>query len=339
MTDLHEAMLYEKRDEKKVQCSVCAHRCLLKDGQFGVCGVRLNNDGTLYSLVYGELIASNIDPIEKKPLYHVLPASRSYSIATIGCNFKCGFCQNWQISQQTKKESRRPTRFVSPENIVRDAVENCCESIAYTYTEPTIYLELAYDTARLAKEKGLLNVFVTNGYMTAETIETLSSCLHAANIDLKSFRDLFYKKHCKGTLQPVLDSIQKMKELGIWVEVTTLVIPGENDSEDELKDIARFLANTGIDIPWHISRFHPTYEFPNHSPTGMQIVQKAKDIGLAAGLKYVYLGNVSTKTETFCPACHTLLISRNYYLTKSLMKEPGVCHKCGEKIDGIWNRW
>ncbi|MCF7917166.1 MAG: AmmeMemoRadiSam system radical SAM enzyme, partial [Candidatus Omnitrophica bacterium] len=232
---IREAMLYEKVEGGLVHCFLCSHNCRIKPGHFGLCNVRKNIDGQLNTLVYAEAIAAGADPIEKKPLYHFLPGSYSYSIAAIGCNFKCAFCQNWQISQASKKD---PGNFsgqkLEPAAVVEKALENNCKSISYTYTEPTIFLEYAYDTAKLAKENGLYNIFVTNGYMTKQAIDQINPYLDAANLDLKSFNDDFYKKVCRGSLQPVLDSISYMKKLGIWVEVTTLIVPGQNDSKEEL---------------------------------------------------------------------------------------------------------
>ncbi|MDD2703669.1 MAG: AmmeMemoRadiSam system radical SAM enzyme, partial [Candidatus Omnitrophica bacterium] len=240
---MKEAFLYEKLDNKVVHCRLCAHRCRIRDGAYGVCGVRQNRDGVLYSLVFGKPVACNVDPIEKKPLYHFLPGSVSLSIATLGCNFHCGFCQNWEISQSRKEESsRQDVRGRTPEAVVEAAVKNKCVSISYTYTEPTVYFEYAYETARLAKKKGLYNIFVTNGYMSGETLEMIRPFLDAVNVDLKFFRDSSYRKVCGGSLQPVLDSIALMKQMGVWVELTTLVVPGQNDSSGELRDIARFIA-------------------------------------------------------------------------------------------------
>ena len=238
-----EAMLYEKLDKKKVHCFLCAHGCKINPGNYGICGVRQNINGKLISHnYYSKLVSSNLDPIEKKPLYHFLPGSKSYSIALPGCNFKCSFCQNWQISQEY--EATIPPSYYkdfSPEKVVKMARETGCKSIAYTYTEPTIFFEYAYDTAVLAKDAGLGNVFVTNGYMSSEAVDKIKDYLDAANIDLKSFSDDFYKRKCKAKLQPVKDSIKKMHDVGIWVEVTTLLIPDENDDPRELQELAGFI--------------------------------------------------------------------------------------------------
>ena len=236
---MREAMLWQALEGGRVVCALCAHRCPVAPAAFGVCGVRRNLDGKLFTLVYGDVVAAAVDPIEKKPLYHFLPGTKSFSIATIGCNFRCGFCQNWQISQASKKDGESGTFELMPEDVVREALARGCRSVSYTYTEPTIFFEYAFDTARLARDKGLLNVFVTNGYMTAEALETIRPYLDAANVDLKAFNDETYKKVCKARLAPVLDTIRLMKASGVWVEVTTLVVPGLNDGEDELASIAR----------------------------------------------------------------------------------------------------
>ena len=345
-----EAILYKKLDRKIVQCFLCAHRCKIAESHYGFCGVRKNENGTLYTYVYGEVIAAHVDPIEKKPLYHFLPGSMSYSIATIGCNFKCGFCQNWQISQatldnaelrgrltgQASKKGKSPTGYeLKPEEVVREAKKSGCKSIAYTYTEPTIFFEYAVDTAKLAKKENLKNIFITNGYMTKEAIDTIKPFLDAANIDLKSFNNEMYKKICGGSLNPVLESIAYMKKTGIWIEVTTLVVPGMNDSEEELKEIAGFLVDTGKDIPWHISRFHPDYEY-EAPKTPLSSLKAAEKAGRKAGLKYVYLGNVLEEGNTSCYNCGGALIERSGYKILSKNIEKGKCIKCKSVIEGVW---
>ena len=336
---IKEALFWEKLDGKRGQCHLCAHECRIPESSFGICGVRQNIQGVLYTMIYAQVIAANIDPIEKKPLYHFLPGSRSYSIATIGCNFKCGFCQNWQISQASiKKDSDIIAGHqVMPEQVVEDAKKNSCLSISYTYTEPTIFFEFAYDTARLARKAGLYNVFVTNGYMTRRALDTIKPYLDAANVDLKSFRDDSYKRTCKGRLQPVLDTIAAMKELGIWLEVTTLVVSGENDSDEELTEIAEFVARIDNNIPWHISRFHPDYEFHDRMATPMETMKRAREIGRKAGLRYIYLGNVPEGTNTNCYQCQELIVDRRYMGLNKLTLENGRCPVCGAKINGVWS--
>jgi pyruvate formate lyase activating enzyme len=302
--------------------------------------VRLNRGGTLYSLNYGKVVACNIDPIEKKPLYHFLPGSKSYSIACVGCNFQCGFCQNWQISQaKIAKELSLFEYKLSPEAIVEAALSGNCPSISYTYTEPTVYFEFAYDVARLAKEKGLSNIFVTNGYMSKDALMLIRPYLDAANVDLKSFSDEFYRKICKAHLNPVLENIILMKKHGIWVEVTTLVIPGKNDSTKELKQIAEFLVSVDCDIPWHISRFHPDFEFNEIQPTDTKSLVSAYDIAKKAGLKHVYIGNVYNNCEnTVCFFCGKTLIKRSGFSVESQHIEKGRCVYCGKDIKGVWQK-
>jgi len=278
-------MLYEKLPESRVQCHLCAHQCKIIPSKRGLCGVRENKGGILYSLVYGLLIAENVDPIEKKPLFHVYPGSRSFSIATVGCNFTCVFCQNHDISQMPRETLDISGQPVSPLDIVERAIRTESKSISYTYTEPTIYFEYAYDIAKLARERQLKNAFGTNGFMTVRAIDRIAPYLDAANVDLKSFRDDFYKNRCGARLQPVLDSLKNMKERGIWVEVTTLLIPGLNDREEELQQIAGFISSLGRETPLHISRFNPRYKMNDIPSTNIAAIQRASEIGNGAGLK------------------------------------------------------
>ena len=331
-----EAMLYEKLKNNKVHCLLCAHSCKIADSKYGFCGVRKNEKGTLYTHVYGEAIASHVDPIEKKPLYHFLPGTEAYSIATVGCNFRCPFCQNWQISQVSERNDNLGSCELKPEEVVREAKKYGCKSISYTYTEPTIFFEYAYDTAKIAGKENLYNTFVTNGYMTKGALDTIKPNLDACNVDLKSFSDETYKKVCKGSLKPVLESIRYMKKIGIWVEVTTLVVPGMNDTGQELKSIARFIADTGKEIPWHISRFHPDYKFTEGGPTPSATLEKAESIGKKAGLKYVYLGNVATEGNTYCATCKKLLVGRAGYTISENNIKDGKCSGCNTPVEGVW---
>jgi pyruvate formate lyase activating enzyme len=335
---MKEALLYEKGEGSSVCCYLCSHRCKIAEGDFGFCAVRQNNGGILYTHSYGRVIAAHVDPIEKKPLYHFLPGSRSFSIATIGCNFRCGFCQNWEISQRSFSEGDiSGGTLISPEEIVREALENKCLSISYTYTEPTIFFEYALDIARLSKEKGLYNNFVTNGYMTKEALKVVKPYLDAANVDLKFFREDSYRKICSASLKPVLDSICSMKELGIWVEVTTLVVPGENDSKEELSGIARFIAGVDKNIPWHISRFHPDYKFAGHNATPEGTLKKAQELGYAAGLTYIYVGNVrGLGDDTICPSCQKALIKREVFSVLEYNIKDGKCSFCNAAIPGVF---
>jgi len=336
--EMKEAYLYEKLENDKVRCVLCSHNCLIKNGKKGLCGVRENRSGTLFSLVYGKVIASHCDPIEKKPLFHFLPGTHSYSIATVGCNFKCLFCQNADISQMPTDNDRIMGQDMSPDRIVDEALSTRSATISYTYTEPTIFFELAVDTARLAVSKGIKNVFVSNGYMTAQCLQDIFPDLHAANVDLKAFSDKFYKEQCGAKLGPVLNTLETMKEMGVWLEVTTLLIPGLNDSTEELNEIARFLAGLDPNIPWHISRFHPTYLLTNIRSTPPDSIKRARDLGYEAGLKYVYTGNLpgDVGEKTFCHNCHELLIDRvGFNVTQNKIKDER-CPKCGKKIPGVW---
>ncbi|MFO7838745.1 MAG: AmmeMemoRadiSam system radical SAM enzyme [Desulfosalsimonadaceae bacterium] len=336
---MREAMLYEKLDEGSVHCFLCNHHCRIRKGEFGTCGMRENRDGTLYTHGWGEVIAANADPIEKKPLYHFLPGTRSFSIATMGCTFKCEFCQNWQISQTNKRNGqKRRGMELTPEQIVEEAKSRHCASIAYTYTEPTVFFEYAYDTARLAKQEGIANIFVTNGFMTKEAFETIQPYLDACNVDLKAFSKDFYKNVCHGRLQPVLNTIKNLKELGIWVEVTTLIVPGSNDSKEELKNIAEFIAGVDPGIPWHISRFHPDYKYTNVGPTPLAVMETAYELGKEAGLRHVYLGNVPGQSlDTHCPDCGALVIKRAFTGAQNLLSADNRCPQCNTRINGIFH--
>jgi pyruvate formate lyase activating enzyme len=335
---VHEALLYEKEAENRVRCGLCAHRCRIDPGARGICGVRENREGVLYSLVYGAIIAENVDPIEKKPLFHFLPGSRSFSIAAAGCNFRCSFCQNHDISQMPRERGQIVGRERTPAEAVEQALRSGSRSIAYTYTEPTVYFEFAFDTAEIAREKRLKNVFVTNGYMTPGMLELIAPSLDAANVDLKAFRDDFYKKQCGARLQPVLDSLRKMKELGIWIEVTTLLIPGLNDGGEELRELAAFIVSLGAETPWHISRFHPQYRMTETPPTPAESIHRAAEIGRSAGLKYVYSGNLpgDPGENTNCARCGRLLIGRCGFSIERLDLKGSACPNCGTPLDGIF---
>jgi pyruvate formate lyase activating enzyme len=336
---MYEARFYEKLEDQKVQCHLCAHECKIDPGKRGICQVRENRDGTLYSMVYGRVIAENIDPIEKKPLFHFLPGSRSYSIATVGCNFQCLHCQNYDISQYPRHHKGRIIGEPrTPQQIVDQALASRSLSISYTYTEPTIFMEFAQDVGRLAKEKGIRNVFVSNGFMTEQSARALAEFVDADNVDLKSFRDDFYRKISKARLQPVLDTIERLKKLGVWLEVTTLVIPGLNDSDEELTQIAHFVKEVGVDIPWHVSAFYPTYQMLDRPRTPASTLFRAREIGLKAGLRYVYTGNIPGQggESTSCYQCGELLIDRVDYTIRGFILQDGKCPKCQAVIDGVW---
>jgi len=332
------AMFSKALEDSAVSCFLCAQHCKIAEGETGFCGVRVNQGGTLYTLAYGETVARNVDPIEKKPLYHFLPDTLSYSIATAGCNFHCGFCQNWQISRQAVARGIIGDGRAFPPQAVVDAAEaNACASIAYTYTEPTIFFEYAREIALAAKDRGIKNVFVTNGYMTRQALEAAVGWLDAANVDLKFWNDRTYRDTCRGRPRPVLDTIRRMKDLGIWLEVTTLVIPGGNDSEDDLAGIAGFLAGVDPEIPWHISRFHPDYAFDSTPPTPLASLETAERIGREAGLHFIYPGNVPDARDTACPRCAKKVITRSWGGVQRNNLRDGRCPSCGEALAGVWS--
>lgn len=336
---MKEAMFYNTLKEGKVECYLCRHRCSISPSKRGICGVRENRDGRLYSLVYGRVISMNVDPIEKKPIFHLFPGSRSFSIATVGCNFRCLHCQNHEISQMPRDENGRiEGNMVQPSKIVSLAKQYNCKSISYTYTEPTIYFEYAYETAILAKQEGIKNIFVTNGYMSEESLRVIQPYLDAANVDLKSFQEKFYKEVCGARLKPVLENLKIMREMGIWVEITTLVIPTLNDSEKEFEEIAQFIVSLGLDVPWHISAFYPTYKMRNPPRTPPSILHKAREIGIKAGLRYVYCGNIPGEEgeDTICPQCKRILIQRIGFRVVKNEIVKGHCIHCHTKIDGVW---
>ncbi len=337
-----EAAFYDKLSANQVRCRLCSHCCLINEGKKGICRVRENQNGTLVSLVYDRVIAHAVDPIEKKPIYHLKPGSLSFSIATAGCNLKCRFCQNARIAHELSRpgfsdaKGNPPGEPLTPENIVALARDAGCETIAYTYTEPTVFFELARDTALLAREKGLANIFVTNGFMSPEAIDQMALWLDAANVDLKAFTPEFYRQFCNAELEPVKQNLVRMKKAGILVEVTTLLIPGLNDEKKELEAMAGFIANDlGVDTPWHVSRFHPCYQMTDRGPTPARSLETACEIGELAGLKYVYMGNMpgSDWEHTKCPKCGSILVERRGYQIKNHLSRNGSCLKCGAASD------
>ncbi len=320
-----------------VRCGVCAHRCLVRPGRRGICGVRENRDGELVSLAYGAVVAIGLDPIEKKPLFHVAPGSTAYSIATAGCPFHCTFCQNWEIAQGPRLGIDIPTRPLSPDGVVAQALAHGAGSVAYTYVEPTIFLEYALDTARLARAAGLRNLFITDGYATPEAVDLLAPVLDAANVDLKSFDDAFYRTVCGGRLAPVLDSIIAMRRSGIWLELTTLIIPGRNDDDAELRELTRWIVDTlGAETPWHVSRFFPAHRMPDVPPTPPATLARAADLGREAGLVHVYIGNAPELglEDTHCAGCGRRLIERHGYRVRSHLTADGACPACGRRLAG-----
>lgn len=342
-------------DGGKVRCLTCAHECVIAPGGSGICAVRKNEGGRLRLVVYGSANCVNArDPIEKKPLYHVMAGSRTFSMATVGCNFACEFCQNDDLSQCTKDLKRRllaegnPDLLdvevgalgyrLSPRELVAKAVASGCRIVAYTYSEPTIFFEYAIDTARLAHEHGLLNVFKSNGFESARTVERMVGLIDAANIDLKSFSDAFYRNVCHARLQPVLDTIRRLHAAGIWTEVTTLIVPGENDSDDELRAIAQFIASVDANIPWHVTQFHPAYHMTDKHRTPIASVERAYAIGKKAGLNFVY-GRSGDQSCTFCSNCGQKLIQREGFFGAEIIPSAfadGKCKKCSTPLPGIW---
>jgi pyruvate formate lyase activating enzyme len=354
---MREAMFYEPLARGRVHCTLCALGCKIASGHRGACGVRVNLNQRLYTLVSDRVIARHVDPMEKKPLFHFFPASQTYSVATVGCNFRCLHCQNFEISQAPKVkptsrqpgdlaglrfylddlQARVPGEHVTPEDIVTAALGSGCGSIAYTYTEPTIFFELAYETARLAATKGLSNVFVTNGYIAEEALVVIAPYLHAANIDLKSFNDGAHKRMTGARLQPVLDAVRAYQRLGIWLEVTTLVIPGHNDSDAELRQIAEFICSVSPAIPWHVTQFYPTYRLLDRPPTPVDTLRRARAIGFDVGLQYVYEGNVPGHggEDTRCHVCKALLIHRYGHQMLANIIRAGRCPRCSTQIPGV----
>jgi pyruvate formate lyase activating enzyme len=332
-------LLASPEGDGAVRCATCAQRCLVRPGRRGICGVRGNRDGTLWCEAYGAVAAIGVDPIEKKPLFHVDPGTTAYSIATAGCPFHCDFCQNWEIALGPRLGRDVPLRRISPAKVVEEALRHRSSSIAYTYVEPTVFLEYALETAALAREAGLRNLFVTDGYATPEAIERLAPVLDAVNVDLKSFDDTFYRKLCGARLAPVLDAIERYHAAGVWVELTTLVIPGHNDDAANLRALTRWILETlGPDVPWHVSRFLPAYLMRDVPATPMHTLAAAAEIGREAGLRYVYVGNAPELLleDTHCPTCDLVVVERRGYRARSRLEPGGACPACGARIAGRW---
>jgi len=321
-----------------VQCVLCPHLCTLAPGERGRCGVRLNVDGELVSLVYGRPVAANIDPVEKKPLFHFMPGIDVFSIATAGCNLRCEFCQNWEISQAVPEDV---TPYdMSPEAVIENALAYNCQAIAYTYTEPVVFFEYTRDCARLARAAGIKNILVTAGYINPGPLSELAEYMDAANVDLKSITDTYYRNICGGTLRPVLDTITSLKDSGVWVEVTNLIVPTLNDEPDEIDSLARWvLDNTGEDTPLHFSRFFPMYRLTDLPPTAIDTLQGARERAKDMGLHYVYVGNAVTSEGliTRCPECGEILIARQGYTIRENNILNGNCGNCSTPIAGVWD--
>ena len=332
------AVLWHAEGRGRVRCDLCAHRCLVLPGRAGVCQVRVNRGGELLTLVSDRLIAAHPDPIEKKPLFHFLPGSRSFSVATMGCNFRCGFCQNWDISQRVREGGEVIGQAASANEILEVAARAGCASLSYTYTEPTIFFELCERLGTAARRAGLKNVFVTNGYLTKEAVTRASAFLDAANVDLKGFDDARYRRVCGAGLKGVLEGIDALLAAGVWLEVTTLVVPGVNDGEEELRRLARHLAGLGGEVPWHVSRFHPDYKMRDREATPEAVIRRACEIGRDEGLRYVYAGNLpgAGLESTRCPNCGTMVVGRVGFRLTSLSLSRGRCGVCGSPVPGVW---
>ena len=329
-------MYYNKLKDNFVQCVLCPHRCTIKENAVGICGVRKNVQGKLFSLVYSKSVSSHIDPVEKKPLYHFLPGSTALSFGTVGCNLKCKNCQNWETSQA--KPGDFFTKDLSPQQIVEDALNQECKNIAYTYNEPTIFYEYMLKTAKLARKKCIKNIMVSNGFINQEPLQELCTFIDAVNCDLKSFQDSFYKKTCSARLEPVLNTLKILHKNKIWLEITTLIIPTLNDNFKNLREMCIWIKNNlGVDYPLHFSAFYPCYQLPDIPNTPASILIKARKIALDTGLHYVYIGNVQTPegNNTYCPHCGKLLIERYGYSIITNVIKDGVC-SCGYRINGIW---
>jgi pyruvate formate lyase activating enzyme len=334
---LTEARHYEKLPYKKIRCKLCPRECVIDDLERGYCGVRENRDGTYYTLVHSRPCSAHVDPIEKKPLFHFLPGSLAFSIATVGCNVECKFCQNWEISQMRPEQAR--SFDLPPQEVAQISAEKKCSSIAYTYTEPVIFEEYMYDCAVAGRQHNVRSVMISNGYINKPPMEELCSVLDAVKVDLKAFRQKFYTELVAGELQPVLDTLVLLKQKKMWFEIVYLVIPTKNDDPQELKDMCQWIAkDLGPDVPLHFSRFYPQYRLKNISPTPAATLNRAREIALSEGLHYVYIGNVPghEAESTYCPKCHKLVIKRIGYRILENHLKSGVCAHCQTPIPGVW---
>jgi len=336
--DLKEALYWQGAGEGKVQCFLCPRRCLIPLGRRGFCRARKNIRGRLYAITYGRPVAIHVDPIEKKPLAHVYPGTKSFSIATAGCNLRCKFCQNWEISQADPEAVK--AAFVPPQDIVRQAKESGSKTIAFTYTEPTVFYEYMLEVAKLAKQEGIACLMHSSGFINEEPLRQLAKYLTAANIDLKGFSDNFYSSFCEGNLASVLSCLKALKEEKVWIEITNLIIPSANDSDEDINNLCLWIKdNLGPDTPVHFSRFFPMYKLLDLSPTPLKTLLRAKEIAQKAGLRYIYIGNIPENAgeDTICPVCGKLLVKRTGYtvLEDNIIK--GKCKFCGAKISGVWD--
>lgn len=333
------ALLWKPLDADRVQCRLCSHFCRIDPGERGRCGVRVNRGGELFTLAADRVAAVSVDPVEKKPLFHFLPGTRTFSFATMGCNFTCSFCQNFALSQPPRESGRVSGEPATPEALVEAARDQDCRSVSYTYSEPTVFFELMLPTARLARERGLANILVSNGFQSPECLAELGPYIGAANIDLKSFSEEFYAKRCGARLSPVLENLKRMAGLGWWLEVTTLVIPGLNDSDRELASVAGFIAGElGPHVPWHVSRFHPDFTLTDRGPTPVSTLDRAREAGERAGLTFVYVGNVPGHDgeNTLCPSCGRVVLERTGFTVTARHLQGGACAHCGAAVPGVW---
>ena len=330
--------LFQEETARGIMCRICPNECVLKEGELSKCNNRKVNDSKLYTLAFGNPCSANVDPVEKKPLYHFLPGTRAYSIATAGCNLVCLNCQNWTISQTSPDKTRNYD--LMPEEVVDECIKNSCSSIAYTYSEPVTFYEYVLETATLAKRAGIKNIIKSNGYINVEPLKKLCSVIDGANIDLKAFSESTYLKLTGGKLQPVLDSLKVYLDMGVWLEITNLVVPTWTDNLDEIEKMCKWLSNNGFSsTPIHFSRFYPMHKLDQLPPTPINILQKATEIASKEGLKYVYTGNVpgSEVTNTICPSCKsTLVIRQGFRIVSNTLKE-GKCNNCAHTIEGVWN--
>ncbi|MDO9542264.1 MAG: AmmeMemoRadiSam system radical SAM enzyme [Kiritimatiellia bacterium] len=335
--DLHEAKFYEPLAGGRVRCTLCPRSCIVPDKGRGYCRVRENRGGKYYTLVYGRPCSTHLDPIEKKPFFHVYPGTKAYSIATVGCNISCKFCQNWDISQASPEDVK--VAFKSPEEIVSAAKSSAARAIAYTYTEPVVFAEYVHDCAAAGKKAGIESVMVSNGFITAEALKSLLPVLKAIKIDLKSFSQSFYADVCEGQLQPVLDTLKRLAGSGVWYEIVVLLVPSLNDSADEIKRMSAWIVKElGVNVPVHFSRFHPMYKMRNIAPTPVDTLRRARRIASDEGINFVYIGNVpgEESQNTVCPFCKTMLIRRYQYSILENNISGGLCKNCKKPIPGVW---
>ncbi len=332
-----EAKLWQALPDGRVRCELCAHYCIIPEGKKGICKERQNIGGILYSLNFGHLIAAHLDPIEKKPLYHFLPGSNSFSLAMPGCNLRCAWCQNWDISQANERNDPSRLKYVHPEDVFKQVLRLKAKSIAYTYTEPTVFFEYTLELSKMSREEGIKNVYVSNGFMSEQMLDLYLPWLDAANIDIKAFDDAVYRKYTGARLQAVLDNCKRIKEAGVWLEVTTLLVPGVNDDHKQIEGLATFiLQELGEETPWHISRYFPQAHFNKIGATPVKTVFDAMAIGKRVGLKHIYAGNMSGAADTYCPYCETALILRDRIFMQENRLKNGHCPNCKNEIAGVW---